>query len=163
MPSAESERLAVLIGRWKTDGWTVAAEGEEAIRVDAHDTYEWLPARSGLLHTVNARMGSERVEGAELIGWDPVLGAFSTLYFGTDGLSRYQARLLECGPDLEWTMASEHDRFLGCFSADRGEIEGFWERLDPDSGDWVRWMDLVLTKLPATAAAAGSAGAAPAR
>jgi Protein of unknown function (DUF1579) len=65
---AEHERLVALIGRWKTDGWTRDLPGTPATKVDAVDTYEWLPGGFGLLHVVDAKMDEEKVEGAEIIG-----------------------------------------------------------------------------------------------
>ena len=73
--------LEALIGRWKTEGWTTSDPPQ---RVDAVDTYEWLPG-GAVLHRVDANMGDQRVEGAEIIGWDPGRGCYLTQYFGTDG------------------------------------------------------------------------------
>jgi len=64
------EGLETLIGAWKTEGWTKAAPGAPAARIDAVDTYEWLPGRFALLHRVDARVGGEKVEGAEIIGYE---------------------------------------------------------------------------------------------
>jgi hypothetical protein len=51
--------------------------------------------RVGLLATVDARVGEERVEGAEIIGWDPARDAYVTRYFGSDGPNAYEATLVE--------------------------------------------------------------------
>jgi hypothetical protein len=37
---APLKRLEVLVGRWKTEGWTRATVGMPAERIDAIDTYE---------------------------------------------------------------------------------------------------------------------------
>jgi hypothetical protein len=50
--SARTERLAALLGRWRTRGRTRETAEAPAIEVDAVDTYEWLPGRAGLLHRV---------------------------------------------------------------------------------------------------------------
>jgi Protein of unknown function (DUF1579) len=134
------ERLEVLVGRWKTEGQTRG----EPLRVDATDTYEWLPGGYGLLHTVDARMGDDKVEGAEIIGWDPDRGVYSTLYFGSDGRAAYEAELTEEDGALVWRMRSEHDRFEGTFDDDRSVITGHWEQLE--NGEWRAWMDITLTK-----------------
>jgi hypothetical protein len=42
---SEHERLRVLVGTWKTEGWTREAAGAPAVRIDAVDTYEWLTGR----------------------------------------------------------------------------------------------------------------------
>ena len=138
-------RLTALIGRWKTDGWTRETPDAPAIRVDAVDTYEWLPGGFGLLHVVDARMGDEKVEGAEIIGYDGDRGTYVTLSVGSDGSVAYEASLTEEKEGLTWRMRSETTRFTGVFSEDGGVITGHWELLEK-SGDWQPWMDITLTK-----------------
>jgi len=141
---SEHERLEVLIGRWKTEGWTREAPGAPAARIDAVDTYEWLPGGFGLLHRVDARVGEQKVEGAEIIGYDPARGTYVTQYFGSDGPSAYEASLREQDGILVWRMRSTTDRFTGSFSDDGNTIAGHWELLDDDS-NWQPWMDITLT------------------
>ena len=142
----EHERLDVLTGRWKTEGWTREAAEGPAARIDAVDTYERLPG-GALLHRVDARMGEEKVEGAEIIGYDPARQMFVTQYFGNDGPSTYEASLSEEDGVLVWRMRSKTDRFTGTFSDDCEIIAGLWESLDDDSS-WRPWMDITLTKQP---------------
>jgi Protein of unknown function (DUF1579) len=142
---AEHERLAVLIGRWKTDGQTREMPDAPAITVDAVDTYEWAPGGFALLHTVEAKMGDEAVEGAEIIGYDPQRAAYVTQYFGSEGPESYEAELAEEGGNLVWRMRSDTSRFAGTFSDDAAVITGHWELLD-DDGNWQPWMDITLTK-----------------
>jgi hypothetical protein len=145
MTSAESaalERLDVLVGRWKTEGR--ASEGAGAGRIDAVDTYERLPG-GALLHRVDARVGDEKVEGAEIIGYDEARGTYVTHYFGTDGPSAYEATLSEDKGALVWTMQSRTQRFTGSFNDQRDRIAGHWEWLQSDSR-WEPWMDISLTR-----------------
>jgi hypothetical protein len=141
----EEKRLAALVGRWRTRGRTVEMRGSGAAVIDAVDTYEWLPGGHALLHTVDARVGEEHVEGAEIIGWDPAVDAYSTRYFGTDGPNSYEAALVEADGRLVWRMHSARDRFTGTFSNDGDTIAGGWERLD-DEGNWRPWMEITLTR-----------------
>src|SRR5215216_1064614 len=145
LPGPEHERLSVLIGVWRTEGWTREAPGAPSARIDAIDTYEWLPGRFGLLHRVDARVGDERVEGAEIIGWDPGRRAYVTQYFGSDGPNSYEASLGDENGALIWRMRSETDRFTGTFTDDRTAIVGHWEQRDSD-GTWRPWMDITLTR-----------------
>jgi hypothetical protein len=142
---AEHKRLDALIGRWKTDGWTKETADAPAAKVDAVDTYEWAPGGYALLHAVEAKMGDETVEGAELIGFDPERGAFVTQYFGSDGPEAYEASLSEDEGSMTWTMRSETSRFAGTFNDDRDVITGHWELRD-DDGEWQPWMDITLTR-----------------
>jgi hypothetical protein len=95
--AAALERLDVLIGRWKTEGRTTQPSGTPADRIEAVDTYERLPG-GALLHLVDAKVGDQRVEGAEIIGYDPARGSYFTQYFGSDGPSAYEASLGEDDP-----------------------------------------------------------------
>jgi Protein of unknown function (DUF1579) len=142
---AEHERLGALIGRWKTEGWTREAPEAPAAKIDAVDTYEWLPGGFGLLHTVDAKVGDEKVEGAEIIGYDFDRGAYVTQYFGSDGPTAYEASLTQESEGLTWRMRSKTTRFAGVFSDDGSVITGHWQLL-PDGGEWQPWMDITLTK-----------------
>src|SRR5262245_3930479 len=69
-------------------------------------TYESLPGRFGLLHTVDARVGNQSVEGAEIIGLVPSRGCYVTQYVGSDGPNSYEASLTDVDGVLVWTMRS---------------------------------------------------------
>ncbi len=136
------QRLAVLVGRWRTVGRTIGAPG---VLIDAVDTYKWLAGGFALLHTVDAQVGEEHVEGAEIIGWDSASRSYITLYCGSDGPNRYEASLTEEDGGLVWRMSSATDRFMGRFSGDGNVIAGRWEQLDEDRS-WLPWMEVTLTK-----------------
>jgi hypothetical protein len=144
-PTDQVQRLDALIGRWKTEGWTAEAPGAPAARIDAVDTYERLPG-GALLHVVDARVGDEKVEGAEIIGYHPDRGVYVTQYFGSEGPATYEARFSEDSGALVWTMTSTNDRFTGSFNNDRTVITGHWDALRDDS-TWQSWMDITLSKL----------------
>lgn len=144
-PGPEHERLAALVGRWRTSGRSRATNDAPASAIEATDTYEWLPGGFALLHRVDAQVGDDRVEGAEIIGWDPERGSYSTLYFGSDGPNAYEASLREHDGVLVWRMQSRTDRFTGTFSDDGDRITGHWEQLD-HADDWRPWMEVTLTK-----------------
>jgi hypothetical protein len=82
------------------------------------------------LHTVDARVAEEHVEGAGIIGWDPARNAYITQYFGSDGPNAYEASLAEEDGALAWNMRSRTDRFRGGFGDDGNTITGHWEQLD---------------------------------
>jgi hypothetical protein len=138
-------RLEVLVGTWKTEGWTRATGEVPAERIDATDTYEWLVEGVALLHRVDARVGDLKVDGAEIIGYDPERAGYVTQYFGADGPTAYEANLSEEGERPLWTMWSPDTRFSGEFSDDGDVITGRWQRL-LDGSTWADWMDITLTK-----------------
>ena len=141
---AALERLDVLIGRWKTEGSTTGASAVPANRIDAVDTYERLPG-GALLHLVDAKVGDQKVEGAEIIGYDPARAVYLTQYFGSDGPNTYEASLVEDEGALVWMMRSGTDRFTGTFNHERDVITGHWEALD-DYSTWQPWMNITLTR-----------------
>ena len=143
-PKRGAADLDVLVGRWHTRGSTIEGPTGPAAEIDAFDTYEWLPGGHALLHRVDARVGEEKVEGAEIIGYDPVRRAYRTQYFGSDGPTTYHATLSEESNDLVWRMQSAGTRFTGTFSDNGNTIDGHWELLA--EGSWRPWMDITLTK-----------------
>jgi hypothetical protein len=144
-PDTAQQRLAALIGRWRTEGWTIATASSPAVQIDATDTYEWLPGRFSILHKVDARVGEEHVEGAEIIGLDPTRDGYLTQYFGSDGPNAYDASLGEEEGLLVWSMRSATDRFKGRFNEERSTITGRWEHLDAEN-EWRPWMEVTLTR-----------------
>lgn len=137
-------RLDVLIGRWKTDGWTRETAGSDAARIDAVDTYERVPG-GALLHLVDARVGDMKVDGAELIFYDPTRQRYASQYFGSEGPTAYAASLEDDGGALRWSMWSETTRFSGTFGDGGDTIDGHWEL--EHEGRWQPWMDITLSKM----------------
>jgi Protein of unknown function (DUF1579) len=133
-----------LVGRWKTEGWTTEASEGPAERIDAIDTYERLPG-GALLHLVDAQVGDQKVQGAEIIGFDPARESYVTQYFGSDGPNAYEASLVADDGALVWSMRSTKGQFTGTFNDDRNVITGHWDALDDDS-NWRSWMDITLTR-----------------
>jgi hypothetical protein len=144
--ASELKRLEPLVGKWNTRGWTKESSSAPAAEIMATDTYEWLAGGFALLHLVDAHVGSQMVEGAEIIGYDPARQAYLTQYFGSDGPNAYEAQLSDEGGELVWKMRSKKDHFTGTFSENGTIITGHWERLDDDD-NWQPWMDIVLTKI----------------
>jgi Protein of unknown function (DUF1579) len=137
--------LRALVGHWHTSGRTYASYSAPSAEIEATDTYEWLPRGLGLFHTVDGRVGDERMEGAEVIEYDPSRKAYFAHYRGTDGSASCETRLSESGGELIWTMQSESDRFTGVFDDDGTTISGCWELRGAD-GRWRLRMEITLTK-----------------
>lgn len=136
--------LDVLVGRWRTRGSTIEGPTGPPARIEALDTYEWLPGRHAVLHRVDARVGNQEVVGAEIIGYDPGRRAYRSQYFDSEGPTAYTATLSEGNDGLVWRMQSADTRFTGTFDDDGDTIVGHWELLRED--DWLPRMDITLTK-----------------
>lgn len=139
------DRLAPLVGKWATRGWTRETLSSPAVEIIATDTYEWIADGFVLLHTVDAQVGKETVKGAEILSFDREQKMFVTQYFGSDGPNTYTAEMVDEDGVLVWKMESKVDRFTGRFSEDGNTIKGYWELLD-ENKNWKPWMDITLTK-----------------
>ena len=75
---SEHTRLAALVGTWETEGWTRAAPGVPAARIDALDTYEWLPGGSRCCTASTHRSVARRSKGPRSSGYDPARRVYVT-------------------------------------------------------------------------------------
>ena len=127
-----------LIGTWASSGRTVERPGEPAVEIEGSDVYDWLPGRRFVVHTVDVRMGGERVHVLEVIGepdGDAVLmrafdhiGRASVMRARTDGARR-------------WTFTGPTERATLVAAGDGGSMAATWERRT-DGGGWEHWMDM---------------------
>jgi hypothetical protein len=141
-PGPEHERLAPFVGRWKTAGEVLASASTPALEIAGIDEYEWMPGGFFLLHRVDVRIGGERVQALEIIGYDAESGSYFMRSFDSrGGTGEMQARV---GDDGTWTFVGDAERFTGAFSDDGGTLSGRWERRE--GGRWLPWMDVRLTK-----------------
>jgi hypothetical protein len=81
------EELAPFVGRWRSQGRTVATPAASAVEIEGTDVYEWFPGGKFLVHHVDVLMGGVPVRVIELIGDpDPVVGgALRMRSFDNDG------------------------------------------------------------------------------
>ena len=84
-PIPELERLNVFIGRWLTEGKTVAEGSAPPAPIVASDVYEWAPGGHFVMHPAYGRIGSMAVGGLEVIGFDATTGQFQTHLFDSKG------------------------------------------------------------------------------
>ena len=60
----ELDRLEAFIGRWMTEGETVADADGASARIIASDVYQWLPGGHFIMHPAYGRIGSAGVGGS---------------------------------------------------------------------------------------------------
>ncbi|MGI9505614.1 MAG: DUF1579 family protein [Geminicoccaceae bacterium] len=141
-PIRAMEALAPFVGIWNTEGEIRAKDGEELQPLVATDTYEWLPGKGFLLHSVDARLGGHVTRSIEIIGWDEDAGGlFSTSYDDKGATSRFRCAL----EDHAWKIDGQGLRLRGDFDQKWNELTGTWEI--ENGGDWSPWMDIKLTKV----------------
>jgi hypothetical protein len=141
-PDPAFKRLDAFVGKWNTQGQIKESPFGPAGKIIGTDTYEWLSGGFFLIHRVNVRMGDQRNESIEIIGYDASSKTYPMHSFDSQGNSIVmQASVV----GDTWTFTGESMRFTGAFSDDGKSISGKWEYLSDDS-NWHHWMDVKLTK-----------------
>ena len=138
----EHERLNVFIGKWITEGHTVASDGAPSVRITASDVYEWAAGGFFVLHTAYGRIGDVAVGGIEIIGYDSREGVYRTHFFDSQGNVSSQELSFSQG---RWHWRGPRVRCTGQFSEDGRQITALHERSD-DGDVWTPSMDITLTK-----------------
>ena len=145
MPSEpEICELDVLIGTWRTEGEVFGDDGEIPVaRVDGYDHYEWL-GRAFVIHRIDVEMGSEPVQGLEMIG--PYLGgrSFATRAYDHEGGEQTSTATVD--GDGVWTFRADGTEAKMSFSEDRSLALVEWIRTDYGGATWRPWMRLTLSR-----------------
>jgi Protein of unknown function (DUF1579) len=143
-PSAETRRLDALVGRWQSEGRTVAGPAEPAVTIKGTDTYEWLAGGFFLVHRVDVRMDGERVELIEMIGpHDPAAGTYPMRSFDNQG--NFLTMTARVDDDGVWTFTGDSERATLTVGADGTTMTARWERSE-DGASWRHWMDMRFTR-----------------
>jgi hypothetical protein len=142
-PSAELQRLHVLVGKWNTEGETHASADAPAVKVTGVDTYEWLSGKFFLVHRANGQIGNEELNTIKFIGYDASIQMYTCHCFDSRGNTElFQATLR----DHTWTIEGKSSRFTGLFNSIGNTLTGQWEQ-SSDGLNWLPWMDVKLTKV----------------
>jgi Protein of unknown function (DUF1579) len=142
-PGPEHELLDVFIGRWITEGHTVASADAPSVEILASDVYEWMPGGFFVAHTAYGRVGNTDVGGTEIIGYDATSNKYRTHNFDSQGDLITEELSVEGDT---WTWKGDK---VGCtaeFTDDGKRLEAHHVRLD-DDGNWVPSMEVTLTKV----------------
>ncbi|AOM78498.1 DUF1579 family protein [Pedobacter steynii] len=142
-PGIMQQRLNVLAGKWNTTGHTIANTDQPSLECVATDIYEWLPGGFFLMHRVDARLGEDRLQFTEIIGYDALEKSFFIQTYDHKGKTERSRMNLNHGI-LEIKGANE--RFSGTINTQGNIISGSWERLIADS-TWQPYMEIKLTKV----------------
>jgi hypothetical protein len=135
------QSLAPIIGKWNTEGKTVATADEKSIAIRGTDKYEWVLSNQFILHTVDVRMGDQHVNSLELIGYDKERDEFILRSFDDNG--GYTEMTATLNDNEELLIVGDKMRSRFNFSA--GVMTAIWERSD-DNKHWHLWMDMKFSK-----------------
>src|SRR5262249_29487909 len=142
-PAPGLERLNVLIGRWITQGETVASADAPSIPIVASDVYQWLPGGHFVVHPAYGLFGTGGVGGYEIIGHDPKTGQFRTWFSDSQGNVTTETLVIE-GDTWQWR--GESTRCTGQLTDGGLAIIARHERSD-DGVTWVPSMTVTLRKV----------------
>jgi hypothetical protein len=123
--------------------------GSEPLKIDATDTYEWLPGGYALIHYADASIGNDKIHSTEIIGYDAARKIYFASFFDDQGGAGWEEISVE-GETWTWhgkdVMGVKYHRCKAVISADGNTIEARHERSDDDK-NWELWMDVTLTKI----------------
>src|SRR5262249_20000550 len=139
----ELDLLNVFIGRWITEGETVAEAAQAVQSIVASDVYEWAPGGHFVMHPAYGRIGSTGVGGPEIIGYDASTRQFQTYFFGSEGNVTNETLSHRDGV---WTWQGKLARCTGTFSDDGKTLTAHHER-SVDGGRWLPSMEVKLRKI----------------
>jgi hypothetical protein len=139
----EHEELDVLIGRWITEGHTVASPGAPAARILASDVYEWAAGGFFVVHPAYGRVCDAEVGGVEIIGYDADTGSYRSQFFDSFGNISTSRLTVEGGT---WTWSGERTRCTAVLSDDGKRFTAHHER-SSDGVTWEASMEVVLRRV----------------
>ena len=141
-PTDAHRRLYALVGTWRTEGRTIASPDGPAVRIHGTDSYDWLPGKYFLVHRVDVRMGDEKVDAIEIIGYDAGRGDYTMHSYDHQG-GTATMRMTE--RDGVWTIEGDGVRSRLQPDPDGWTMRAHWERQGKDGG-WMPWMEIRLTR-----------------
>ena len=136
------ERINKFTGRWNTEGRILPTTTSAEIIISGTDSYEWLPGEFFLLHRVNVRIGDDKNQTVEIIGFDKEKNHYTLQHYDNKGNSGFMTGHCAEG---RWTFVSETLRFTGEFSDNDKIFSGIWEMTE-DGKKWTHFMDIKLVK-----------------
>jgi hypothetical protein len=134
------DRLNVFIGRWLTEGETVATLEAPSVRIFASDVYSWAPGEQFIMHPAYGRIGEQDVAGLEVIGYDPATDQFRTHFFDHTGNAITETLTFRDGI---WTWQATRHRCQGVFTDNGRILTAHHERSD----DGLRWAPSMIVTL----------------
>jgi uncharacterized protein DUF1579 len=146
--SPENALLNVFVGRWHTTGEVVASSPGPVTKIDALDTYEWLPGGYALIHYADSTVGDDRIQAIEIIGYDSSRRAYFGPFFDDQGGAGWEEIRVD-GTAWTWrgenVMGVKHHRATAIVSDDGNTITARHEQ-SSDGVNWQPWMNVTLAR-----------------
>lgn len=131
-PNPALKRLDVLVGKWQSEGETIASKDEPAVKIKGTDNYEWFHGDYFLIHHADVSMGDEQVKVIEVIGgYDSSSRTYPMRSFDNQGnFQTMQASVDEQGV---WKFTGEKIRTTLVVADDGKTMTAKWGRTDNGS------------------------------
>jgi Protein of unknown function (DUF1579) len=154
-PDPELQRLAPLLGTWKSEDHTYETMLGPGVPVTSVETYEWLDGGYFLVHTYETTFGDEPAQkGVNYWGYDSDANKFRIIFFSNNGPfteqgNRYQGEVM---PERRLTFEGPARFEYALDDAGRIEVNAdgtisvaWWLR--DEHGNWQPWMANTFHKL----------------
>lgn len=145
MKGSPMERFEVFIGTWNTTGEVLETESAPAGALVATDTYQWLPGRHFIVHTVDARFDGQPARSMEVMGFDATRKQHFARSFDDQGATELFDVTLR---GRRFGIQGKSVRFQGSFDASRTRLGGLWELKGAKGAKaaWQPWIQLQLVR-----------------
>lgn len=124
LPHPALKRFEILIGTWDIQGRVSGLFGE----VNGQATFEWMAGGFFLSQRFYMNFVGQRIEGLEVIGYDPYSQSFPATVYTNMGIS----------PSYKWDIhdnmvihSTEGSKYIGRFDPNKNVLTGRWE---PEEG-----------------------------
>ena len=142
MPANRMSKFEVFIGVWNTTGEVLETQASPAGILSATDTYQWLPGKHFIVHSVDARFDGQPARSMEVLGFDSKKQQhFASSY---DDQGSAEAFALELH-GRRFSIKGKTVRFNGGFDAQKSCLTGLWELKGAKAG-WQPWIKLKLVR-----------------
>lgn len=140
MTKIETSKFKRLIGVWKTTGQITS--GNETLKLEGKDTYEFILDGHYILHKADVTMGSEKSETFEIISLDNSDNKAQMKYFNSKSESGTMTSQIN---DNDFLINGEGIKFEGTINNENTEVVGKWF-LQADDKCWEEFISLKLEK-----------------
>jgi Protein of unknown function (DUF1579) len=149
--SVASKELNVFVGEWHSEGRQIAGPVGPAARVEATQTYEWLPDEAFLIHRFDGHIGESHAACIEIIGCSGETGGCRAHTFYNNGLTNVWDIERQDG---DWRLVGDWNmggramkvRCTITFGQDHKTMRSHWEH-SSDGSKWQTFWDLHAKKV----------------
>jgi hypothetical protein len=138
------QKLNPLVGKWQSKGTVLPSAAASEIEISGTDIYEWVCDEMFLLHKVDVKMGTEKTEVIEMIGYDREAKNYPMRSFDNHG--DFAVMHFSVDEKGVWTIKGDKVRSTLRISGEGDQMNALWERTD-DGTSWIPWMKMTFKRI----------------